>query len=78
MVAICADFKWLGFRISDFNWNADQLQANLMIIWHLGNIHKSAIQSHPFSKIEYFIWYSDFTYDMIWHIYANLVNFEFF
>ena len=29
MVAICADFKWLGFRISDPIQNPDHLQPNL-------------------------------------------------
>ena len=29
MVAICPDFKWLGFQISDPIWNPGHLQPNL-------------------------------------------------
>ena len=29
MAAICSDFKWLGFRISDPTQNWDHLQADL-------------------------------------------------
>ena len=31
MVAICLDFKWLGFLISDPIWNPDHLQLNLFL-----------------------------------------------
>ena len=31
MVAICPDFKWLGFRISDLSPNPDHLQPNLFM-----------------------------------------------
>ena len=29
MVAICLDFKWLGYQISDPIWNLNHLQTNL-------------------------------------------------
>ena len=31
MVAICLDFKWLGFQISDPILNPDHLQPNLFL-----------------------------------------------
>ena len=31
MAAICPDFKWFGFRISDPIWNPDHLQPNLFL-----------------------------------------------
>ena len=35
MAAICLDFEWLGFQISDPIWNSDQLQSNLFLtIWN--------------------------------------------
>ena len=35
MAAICQDFKWLGFRISDPIWNLDHLQTELFFtIWN--------------------------------------------
>ena len=35
MAAICPDFKWLGFRISDPIGNQDHLQTNLFL--NIGN-----------------------------------------
>ena len=36
--AICPDFKWFGFHISDLIWNPDHLQTNLLL-----NIPKSVL-----------------------------------
>ena len=36
MVAICPDFKWLGFQISNPMQSLDHLQANCFLtIWNL-------------------------------------------
>ena len=42
MAAICPDFKWLGFRISDAIQNPDRLQPNLSLT--IGNPDKSGFQ----------------------------------
>ena len=36
MAAICMNFKWLGFQISDSIWNPDHLQTNLLLTIQIG------------------------------------------